>query len=546
MQQIAEKFSREALFFSLNHPLLQRLQYSISNLISMGGNNNNREKVAFCNHSDVYIKARDAVMNGQLPCNDEDLFVLGAIYLRVEILANKLNRNMTPEKLSNLVRIYVNQFLGVLISKESAKYQTAFNKVRDIYQRDFSEMTDREAKHSFIDVSKGLDTYGYVFFPVKQQNLSEMRILPRKLGISDDKIIVIDFDTNTVVQSWTVEKIRTCKGSTDFLLLRIAGQEGAAHFNTDDAPYIAKLVKKFMKRQGLGKGFKLDLKISRGCPPDPLTDEIEHPMSESIMEAIKTVGTTTAFLASGSLALTTLTASEALSYVGELARQLTLCEYELFSKIAVTDLFEYLQKLNTNAANRVRDIILHFNKISDWVSSEIVREPDDEKRSFLLKQYIFLAKVLLEGNNLNGVMEILSGLNSGPVRKLQFTWNNLSKDDLGTFKELEALFSSRMNYSEYRKFLSSAPLPCLPYFGLFLTDLTFVNDGNAEYSLNGFFNLNKRRKQYEILQMFLKFQKREFVFLSVTPLRTYLENIQPLSEDERYSLAIALASRSPA
>ena len=111
-------------------------------------------------------------------------------------------------------------------------------------------------------------------------------------------------------------------------------------------------------------------------------------------------------------------------------------------------------------------------------------------------------------------------------------------------KQFETLLSSRSNYSENRKFLSTANLPCLPYFGLFLTDLTFVTDGNADSGNFGFHNLLKRRKQHEILQLFAHFRTREFVFHPVLALQTYVHQLQPLSEDERYSLAIALANKT--
>jgi len=78
---------------------------------------------------------------------------------------------------------------------------------------------------------------------------------------------------------------------------------------------------------------------------------------------------------------------------------------------------------------------------------------------------------------------------------------------------------------------------------LYLTDLTFVNDGNSDYS-NGLWNILKRKKQYEILQNFVKFKEREFVFFPITTLQNYIMSIQPLSEDERYSLAIALSNKN--
>ena len=78
---------------------------------------------------------------------------------------------------------------------------------------------------------------------------------------------------------------------------------------------------------------------------------------------------------------------------------------------------------------------------------------------------------------------------------------------------------------------------------MYLTDLTFVNDGNSDYS-NGLWNILKRKKQYEILQNFVKFKEREFVFFPITTLQNYIMSIQPLSEDERYSLAIALSNKN--
>jgi len=168
-----------------------------------------------------------------------------------------------------------------------------------------------------------------------------------------------------------------------------------------------------------------------------------HGVSDSVLEAIRNVATTSAVVGGGSVvASNTLTALDALSFVGEIARQLTLIEAELFSSITISGLLDYVLKVKSPAADEVRNIILHFNKvcllfgriafiaassfvqqISDWISSEIVKEVDNEKRMFLLKQFIFLGRNLLEINNLNGVMEIWSGLNSGPVRKLQDTWN---------------------------------------------------------------------------------------------------------------------------
>jgi len=50
---------------------------------------------------------------------------------------------------------------------------------------------------------------------------------------------------------------------------------------------------------------------------------------------------------------------------------------------------------------------------------------------------------------------------------------------------------SRGNFSEYRKALQESQAPCLPYFGVFLTDITFTEDGNPDYLAGGKINFIK-------------------------------------------------------
>ena len=47
-------------------------------------NENQSTRESFCNHHEVYQKAKDAVINGQLPCDEKSGVVLAAIYYRLE------------------------------------------------------------------------------------------------------------------------------------------------------------------------------------------------------------------------------------------------------------------------------------------------------------------------------------------------------------------------------------------------------------------------------------------------------------------------------
>lgn len=46
--------------------------------------------------------------------------------------------------------------------------------------------------------------------------------------------------------------------------------------------------------------------------------------------------------------------------------------------------------------------------------------------------------------------------------------------------DLQTLFSYSHSYRNYRAALKSASMPCLPYLGLFLTDLNFVHESQPD------------------------------------------------------------------
>lgn len=51
----------------------------------------------------------------------------------------------------------------------------------------------------------------------------------------------------------------------------------------------------------------------------------------------------------------------------------------------------------------------------------------------------------------------------------------------------------------YREELRNCNPPVLPYLGVYLTDLTFIEDGNKN-TVHGLINFNKRRLLYRVLR----------------------------------------------
>jgi len=116
-----------------------------------------------------------------------------------------------------------------------------------------------------------------------------------------------------------------------------------------------------------------------------------------------------------------------------------------------------------------------------------------------------------------------------------------------TFQQLDASMSPSSSYAEYRRIVSQSSLPCLPYLGIHLTDLTFAEDGNQDQvGVNGLVNLTKRRKLTEMLNEIMRFQRDEYLFVLLKSFNDCIKNIQPLDGDARYALALQIVENSTA
>jgi CRP-like cAMP-binding protein len=88
-------------------------------------------------------------------------------------------------------------------------------------------------------------------------------------------------------------------------------------------------------------------------------------------------------------------------------------------------------------------------------------------------------------------MEILASLEGSAIRRLKQSWAVLPKNYQADLDRLGNLMKPTKNFKEYRNALETANYPCIPYLGLHLTDLTFIDDGNDDLVHNGLINVEK-------------------------------------------------------
>ncbi|PBP16983.1 ras guanine-nucleotide exchange protein-like protein [Diplocarpon rosae] len=164
----------------------------------------------------------------------------------------------------------------------------------------------------------------------------------------------------------------------------------------------------------------------------------------------------------------------------ELARQLTIKEMNIFCAIIPEELLgsEWTKRSGSNAVH-VRAMSTLSTDLSNLVADTILQYEDAKKRAVVIKHWIKIAQKCFELNNYDSLMAIICSLNCSTIARLRRTWDIVSQKRKDTLKSLQAIVEPEKNYAVLRKRLHDHVPPCLPFVGIYLTDLTFVDCGNA-------------------------------------------------------------------
>ncbi|EDO18552.1 hypothetical protein Kpol_2001p57 [Vanderwaltozyma polyspora DSM 70294] len=193
----------------------------------------------------------------------------------------------------------------------------------------------------------------------------------------------------------------------------------------------------------------------------------------------------------------------------EVAKQLTLIESKLYMSIEPFELVNenYLEKKsNLNVAIHVRMIMNFTNQLSHYVMESILSpEINNNDRVNRLRSWLKIALSVLYFRNYNSVASIMTVLQNHAITRLTFLWDLLDEKDTELYEYLSRIVHPNNNFKVYRNKLKNimnenlpnglhaakSALPCVPFFNLFLQDLTFISEGNSNFRNPDSFRPNK-------------------------------------------------------
>ncbi|XP_066052298.1 ras-specific guanine nucleotide-releasing factor 1 isoform X2 [Chamaea fasciata] len=232
----------------------------------------------------------------------------------------------------------------------------------------------------------------------------------------------------------------------------------------------------------------------------------------------------------------------------EIAEQLTLLDHLVFKKIPYEEFFgQGWMKLEKNERTPyIMKNTKHFNDVSNLIASEIIRNEEINARVSAIEKWVAVADICRCLHNYNAVLEITSSLNRSAIFRLKKTWLKVSKQTKALIDKLQKLVSSEGRFKNLREALKNCDPPCVPYLGMYLTDLAFIEEGTPNYTEDGLVNFSKMRMISHIIREIRQFQQTSYKIEHQPKVTQYLlDQSCVMDEETLYEASLRIEPKLP-
>jgi len=146
-------------------------------------------------------------------------------------------------------------------------------------------------------------------------------------------------------------------------------------------------------------------------------------------------------------------------------------------------------------------------------------------------------------NSFNMQMAVMSAFGQSPIHRLKYTFLAIRPKLLESAQRFQTLFSSEGSSRNYREAIKNVTPPAIPFLGVYLTDLTFIDEGNPKYVDEKLVNFRKKQLEYDVIIQVLRFQESPFQFNLVPQISSMIKALPTMEENEMYDISLTLEPR---
>ncbi|KAJ6523591.1 ras guanine nucleotide exchange factor domain-containing protein [Mycena capillaripes] len=191
----------------------------------------------------------------------------------------------------------------------------------------------------------------------------------------------------------------------------------------------------------------------------------------------------------------------------DIAEQLALLEFKLYVKLTAQECISYAKVQAGKQVENLTTFCSTHDKLAAWVKTSILTNEALGKRADTVDFWIKVAEKCRNLNNFASMSAVINALSSTVISRLHLTWAHVGRRSI-----LDALVKFNDptgGFSGYRALLSNAEGPCVPFIGMFLTDIVHISDQFSDH--DGQISFLKRQRWYEVVQIMLRSQKQPYI-----------------------------------
>ena len=230
----------------------------------------------------------------------------------------------------------------------------------------------------------------------------------------------------------------------------------------------------------------------------------------------------------------------------DIAKELTRISYNILSKIQPKEFFKgVFTKNNKNVTSpNITAITKRFNQLSFWLIEEILSYDYPNDRAQIIEKFIDIGKELIDLNNFNDGMCIISGLGQMIINNLKQSWKNVSKKSNNVFQNLKNILNFQDNYKVIRDRIDDClqnNIPYIPFLGPYNKRICFLEEYGPYVQNNTLINVDKIVLVQQILDQFFKFRTKQYNLMNSNNKEFIIfQCLDPAPEEELEKLASLL------
>ena len=198
----------------------------------------------------------------------------------------------------------------------------------------------------------------------------------------------------------------------------------------------------------------------------------------------------------------------------EIAQYLTCESYQLLSDIPECELYNknFSKKDKDIIAPHIKKIFDRYEKLTYFIIEDICSYDHSSERVDVIEKWIRVAFVCLEYKNFNDLI-MLNTLFCHYLlkKKLKKTWTKLSKKTLNYLEKMNKICSGQQCYKKIRNEIFKCKGPYVPYIGILLKELTYIEEKNYILDNNNI-NIKKLTELNRTISKFFEFKRYKYSF----------------------------------